>query len=95
MRRAGYPAGHHPRCTSNQFYRRDPPVIKPLAGQRLLPLGIGAHFHSGGGVFRTLALSLHATTHIEILHRFRELDVQVEQEGRDNSESAMVFRSKR
>ena len=60
------------------------PVGKYLADQLLLPLGIGAHFGSGGGVFRTMALSLHATTHLEILHRFLELDANVEQAGRDD-----------
>ena len=60
------------------------PVGKYLADQLLLPLGIGAHFGTGGGAFRTMALSLHATTHIEILHRFLELDAKVEQNGRDD-----------
>ncbi len=59
------------------------PVGKYLADQLLLPLGIAAHFGTGGGMFRTMALSLHATTHIEILHRFLELDVRVELDGPD------------
>jgi RNA 3'-terminal phosphate cyclase (ATP) len=59
------------------------PVGTHLADQLLLPLGIAAHLGTGGGAFRTTALSLHATTHIEILHRFLELDVNVEQDGRD------------
>ncbi|MHB8898423.1 MAG: RNA 3'-terminal phosphate cyclase [Thermoguttaceae bacterium] len=60
------------------------PVGKHLADQVLLPLGIGAHLGTGGGVFRTMALSMHATTHIEILHRFLDLDTKVEQNGRDD-----------
>ena len=60
------------------------PVGKYLADQLLLPLGIGAHFGTGGGAFRTMALSLHATTHIDILHRFLEIDAKVEQNGRDD-----------
>ena len=60
------------------------PVGKYLADQLLLPLGIGAHLGAGGGAFRTLALSLHATTHIEILHRFLEIDAKVEQNGQDD-----------
>jgi RNA 3'-terminal phosphate cyclase (ATP) len=60
------------------------PVGKYLADQLMLPLGIGAHFGAGGGSFRTMALSLHATTHIEVLHRFLELDTNVEQTGRDD-----------
>jgi RNA 3'-terminal phosphate cyclase (ATP) len=60
------------------------PVGKYLADQLLLPLGIGAHFGAGGGSFRTMALSLHATTHIEILRRFLDIDARVEQNGRDD-----------
>jgi RNA 3'-terminal phosphate cyclase (ATP) len=60
------------------------PVGEHLADQLLLPLGIGAHFGTGGGAFRTMSLSLHATTHIEILHRFLEIDAQVEQNGPDD-----------
>jgi RNA 3'-terminal phosphate cyclase (ATP) len=60
------------------------PVGPYLADQLLLPLGIAAHFGTGGGTFRTTALSLHATTHIEILQRFLEIDAKVEQNGRDD-----------
>ena len=35
------------------------PVGKYLADQLMLPLGIGAYLGSGGGVFRTMDLSLH------------------------------------
>jgi RNA 3'-terminal phosphate cyclase (ATP) len=58
------------------------PVGRHLADQLLLPMGIAAHLGSGGGAFRTMALSLHATTHIEILRRFLEIDVQVKKGGR-------------
>lgn len=60
------------------------PVGKHLADQLMLPLGIGAHLGSGGGMFRTMALSLHATTHIDILRRFLDINAQVEQNGRDD-----------
>jgi len=60
------------------------PVGKCLADQIMLPLGIGAHFGSGGGMFRTMELSLHATTHLEILRRFLEIGVQVDREDNDN-----------
>ena len=49
----------------------------------MLPLGIGAYLGSGGGVFRTMELSLHATTHLEILRRFLELEIHVEHDGPD------------
>jgi RNA 3'-terminal phosphate cyclase (ATP) len=63
---------------AHAYMAAEVPVGKHLADQLLLPLGIGAHFGSGGGVFRTMALSLHATTHIELLRQFLELDVRVE-----------------
>jgi RNA 3'-terminal phosphate cyclase len=47
----------------------------------MLPLGIGAYLGSGGGMFRTMDLSLHATTHLEILRRFLETEVRVKQCG--------------
>jgi RNA 3'-terminal phosphate cyclase (ATP) len=59
------------------------PVGKHLADQLLLPLGIGAHL-GVGGAFRTMALSLHATTHLDILRRFLESDVKIEENGRDD-----------
>ena len=60
------------------------PVGKHLADQLMLPLGIGAWLGSGGGTFRTMALSLHSTTHLEILGRFLEIGVHVDRIERDN-----------
>jgi RNA 3'-terminal phosphate cyclase (ATP) len=60
------------------------PVDNYLADQLMLPLGIGAHFGTGGGAFRTRALSLHATTHIEILHYFLDVETHIEQAGQDD-----------
>ena len=60
------------------------PVGKYLADQLMLPLGIGAYLGTGGGVFRTMGLSLHSTTHLEILRRFLELDIHVKQDGPDD-----------
>ncbi len=52
-----------------------------LADQLMLPLGIGAWQSGGagrprGGSFRTLPLTHHSTTHIEILRQFLEIDIQ-------------------
>ena len=60
------------------------PVGTHLADQLMLPLGIGALLGTGGGAFRTMELSLHATTHLEILHRFLEIDIQVDHEENGN-----------
>lgn len=49
------------------------PVGRYLADQLLIPLAL-----AGGGSFRTLALTRHASTNIDILQRF--LDVRVHQE---------------
>jgi len=60
------------------------PVGKRLADQLMLPLGIGAHLGTGGGAFRTLALSGHATTHLEILRDILGVSAVVEQSGGDD-----------
>jgi RNA 3'-terminal phosphate cyclase (ATP) len=55
------------------------PVGQHLADQLLLPLGIGAHQGTGGGTFRTLDLTPHAWTHIDVLRAFLDVDVRVEE----------------
>jgi RNA 3'-terminal phosphate cyclase (ATP) len=60
------------------------PVGRHLADQIMLPLGIGAYLGAGGGVFRTMELSLHSTTYLEILRRFLEITAQVKQRGSDD-----------
>ncbi|MGO8690507.1 MAG: RNA 3'-terminal phosphate cyclase [Thermoguttaceae bacterium] len=57
------------------------PVGKHLADQLLLPLGIAAYLGAGGGTFRTLALTPHARTHLDILRQFLGLEAKVEQTG--------------
>ena len=47
------------------------PVARHLADQLMIPMAM-----AGGGTFRTLPLTLHSTTNIEILKKF--LDVQVD-----------------
>lgn len=70
-------------CQAEEYLAAGVPVGKYLADQLMLPLGIGAYLGSGGGVFRTMDLSPHATTHLDILRRFLELDIHVEQDGPD------------
>ena len=52
----------------------DVPVGEHLADQLLLPLALGS-----GGVFRTLPLSSHARTQIELIQRFLDVDVEVQE----------------
>ena len=60
------------------------PVGRHLADQLVLPLGVGAYLGSGGGMFHTMDLSPHATTHLEILRRFLEIDAFVDCEDNGN-----------
>jgi RNA 3'-terminal phosphate cyclase (ATP) len=60
----------------------DVPVGEHLADQLLLPLALGAYLGSGGGAFRTMALSPHATTHLEIIRRFLDIQAEVTQDAR-------------
>ena len=59
------------------------PVGPHLADQLLLPLGIAAAAGTGG-TFRTLALSQHALTHIQVLHQFLDLQIDVTQHADDD-----------
>jgi RNA 3'-terminal phosphate cyclase (ATP) len=73
------------------------PVGPHLADQLLLPLGISAWLarrtgEPGGGSFRTLPLTLHATTHIDILRMFLDIDIQVE-EAEDGTSSCVHVRA--
>lgn len=67
-----------------RFCKSDAPVGEYLADQLLLPLGIGAHLGSGGGEFRTLELSQHSLTHIDILQTFLDVSVHVDERGPDD-----------
>jgi RNA 3'-terminal phosphate cyclase (ATP) len=69
---------------AEEYLAADVPVGTHLADQLMLPLGIGAYLGSGGGAFRTTGLSLHSTTHLEILRRFLEIDIQVDREDNGN-----------
>jgi RNA 3'-terminal phosphate cyclase (ATP) len=69
---------------AERFLAADVPVGAHLADQILLPLGIGAHLGTGGGPFRTMPLSLHATTHIEVLREFLDVPITVEPDEREN-----------
>jgi RNA 3'-terminal phosphate cyclase (ATP) len=52
------------------------PVGEHLADQLLLPLSL-----AGSGSFATLPLSLHALTQIELIPRFLDVRIAVEEDG--------------
>jgi RNA 3'-terminal phosphate cyclase (ATP) len=55
------------------------PVGPYLADQLMLPLAIGAHQGSGGGVFRTSRLTRHAQTQVEVIQSLLEVRVRSEE----------------
>lgn len=58
------------------YLAADVPVGEHLADQLLLPLAIGA-----GGRFRTLPLSRHATTNVDVIRRFLDVPIAVAPDG--------------
>ena len=66
-------------CESKEYLKSTAPVGKYLADQLILPLGISAHLGHGGGRFRTVPLSLHSKTHLELLEKFLEIETHVEE----------------
>ena len=66
--------------------KHDAPVGEYLADQILLPLGLSAAQSDDcgvrrGGTFRTVKLSQHSLTHIDILQRFLAIEVGVSEEA--------------
>lgn len=60
----------------SEYLATDVPVGEFLADQLLLPMAL-----AGRGSFRTLPLSHHATTHIELIRKFLEVRVATEFDG--------------
>lgn len=77
-----------------EYLKSDVPVGPHLADQLLLPLGISAwqpddgSGRQRGGSFRTMPLTGHSSTHIDILRRF--LGIQIDVEASTNQETAVV-----
>ena len=67
-----------------RYTTSDVPVGEYLADQLLLPLGIGAYLGDGGGTFRTLGLTRHSTTHIDVLKKFMKVKVDVDCQDRND-----------
>ncbi len=66
---------------AQKYLAADVPVGSYLADQLLLPLAMGAFLGTGGGAFRTVKLTLHSTTHMEIIRDFLGIDVEINEES--------------
>ncbi len=57
------------------------PIGDQLADQLMLPLAIGCYQGSGGGVFQTMALTPHSTTHLNVIRQFLDIEGHVSPDG--------------
>ncbi len=64
-----------------EYLAADVPVGKYLADQLILPLSIAAWLNGSKSCFRTLPLSRHSTTQIDIVRRFLNVSIVTETEG--------------
>jgi RNA 3'-terminal phosphate cyclase (ATP) len=64
--------------SAERYLRAGVPVGDCLADQLLLPLAL-----AGGGSYRTLALTRHSATNIEVIRRFLDVDAAVREVGPD------------
>lgn len=62
---------------AQRYLKTEAPVGEYLADQLLLPMALGKANGTGGGAFRTLALSDHSTTHISIIREFLDVEIAV------------------
>jgi RNA 3'-terminal phosphate cyclase (ATP) len=60
---------------ARRYLRSNAPVGEHLADQILLPMALG-----GGGSFRTVGLTPHATTNIEVLRAFLDVAIETQRE---------------
>ena len=65
---------------ARNYLASNAPVGKHLADQLVLPLGIAAWKYNTRSRFRTLPLSRHSTTHLEILRRFLKIPIDTVRE---------------
>lgn len=64
-------------CEAQGYLEANVPVGKHLADQLLVPLALGAHLHRAGGTYRTLPLSEHSRTNIDVIRKFLAVKIDV------------------
>jgi len=67
-----------------RYLKTDAPIGEHLADQLMLPMAIAAHFSNASSKFRTGPLSQHSLTHADIIRRFLDVEVAIE-EQRDST----------
>lgn len=70
------------RRAARDYLATDVPVGAYLADQLLLPMALAAH-QGQPCAYRTGPLSQHTLTHIEVVRRFLEIEIKVEEEGEE------------
>ncbi|MGI9518461.1 MAG: RNA 3'-terminal phosphate cyclase, partial [Pirellulaceae bacterium] len=70
---------------AKDFMAQDVPVGEFLADQLLLPLAIAAS-QGQTSRFRTGSISLHSRTHIDIIQRFLDVDIEMDPSGNQHNE---------
>ncbi|MBC8352774.1 MAG: RNA 3'-terminal phosphate cyclase [Planctomycetes bacterium] len=65
---------------AREYIATDAPVGAYLADQLVLPMGIAAH-QGHACAFRTSPLTQHTKTHIDVLQRFLEIEIVIEETG--------------
>jgi RNA 3'-terminal phosphate cyclase (ATP) len=70
--------------SARQYLDAGVPVGDHLADQLLLPMGIGAWQGRGGGAFRTVPLTPHSLTHIEVLKQLLDVPIETSQDAEGN-----------
>jgi RNA 3'-terminal phosphate cyclase (ATP) len=89
--RRGIPAEHVAEETlkeMREYLAADVPIGYHLADQLMLPLGIAAWQTGHGGAFRTLPLTRHSTTHMEVLRTF--LDCHITSESDEHGTTVSI-----
>ena len=66
---------------AQEYLALDVPVGRHLADQLLIPMAM-----AGGGKFRTLSPSKHTTTNIEIIKKFLDVEINLNQNDRNQWE---------
>ena len=64
---------------ARDYMAAEVPIGSYLADQLLLPMGLAAH-RGHPGSFRTLPLTKHSTTHIDVLRRFLDVTIDCEEQ---------------